>query len=81
MSRDGDRDQMKSRLINEETMWRLTAWAAALAAAWAARQVIEKVWEETRGEAPKNPDDPNTSWAEVAAWAFAYLLFLLCGSG
>lgn len=54
----------------QETLWKMLAGLAAVAAAATARNVLMKGWESRRGTAPPaNPADPNTDWGEAVTWA------------
>ena len=54
----------------QETLWKMLAGLAAVAAAVTARNLITKGWERQRGTTPPaNPADPHTDWGEAITWA------------
>lgn len=51
------------------TMYKLLALGASVAAASAARNAASGLWRSRVGDdPPKNPADPGTSWGEAVAW-------------
>lgn len=61
---------MEERLDPQETLWKMLAGLAAVAAAVGARNALTKGWERQRGSTPPaNPADPNTDWSEAITWA------------
>ena len=56
----------------EKLLWKLLAGAAAAGAATITRNVVEKAWSAVTGnDPPANPESPETTWGEAAAWAIA----------
>lgn len=56
----------------EKVLWKLVGILTGLAAARAARTVLDRTWARTKGgEPPRNPAAPGTTWAEAASWAVA----------
>lgn len=49
--------------------WKVTALAFALPLGFAARKAVAAGWRAVRGEPPKEPGAPGTSWGEALAWA------------
>ena len=50
--------------------WKVMATGSALIAGVTAKKLLETVWERSTGKAPpRNPESPDTTWAEAVAWA------------
>lgn len=50
--------------------WKVMATGSALVAGIAARKVLEIAWEKSTGRTPpRNPESPDTTWAEAVGWA------------
>ena len=50
--------------------WKVMATGSALVAGIAARKVLEVAWEKSTGRLPpRNPESPDTTWAEAVGWA------------
>ena len=50
--------------------WRVLATGSALVAGIAAKKLIETAWEKGTGKPPpRNPESPETTWAEAVGWA------------
>jgi hypothetical protein len=50
--------------------WKLMATGSAVVAGVAAKKVLEVAWEKSTGKAPpRNPESPDTTWAEAVGWA------------
>jgi hypothetical protein len=53
-----------------KTGYKLLATFAGLAGAFVARKVLHTAWKTATGkEPPANPEHPEVTWAEAAAWA------------
>jgi hypothetical protein len=51
-------------------LWKSLAGVSAVAAGAAADQVLTLLWRAGTGQKPPTvPEDPETTWAEAAAWA------------
>ncbi len=50
--------------------WRVVGLGAAIGATVVARKGMTSTWKLATGDAPPvNPEDPDTTWKEAAAWA------------
>ena len=50
--------------------WKVMATGSALVAGIAAKKILEIVWKRSTGnEPPRNPESPQTTWAEALGWA------------
>jgi len=50
--------------------WKVMATGSALVAGIAAKKILEVAWEKSTGKAPpRNPESPDTTWAEAVGWA------------
>ena len=50
--------------------WKVLATGSAVVAGIAAKKVLEVAWEKGTGkEPPRNPESPETTWAEAVGWA------------
>lgn len=50
--------------------WKVLATGSALVAGIAAKKILETAWEKSTGKTPpRNPESPETTWAEAAGWA------------
>jgi hypothetical protein len=53
-------------------LWKVLATLSGVLAAAAADRALNLAWRSTTGnEPPSVPEDPETTWAEAAAWAAA----------
>lgn len=53
-------------------LYKVVGIGAGVLATKAARSVLDKAWEKSRGgEPPRNPAVPGTSWGEAISWAVA----------
>jgi NhaP-type Na+/H+ or K+/H+ antiporter len=53
-----------------KTGYKIIALVSSLVGAQIARKVLTLVWTKTTGkEPPANPEHPDVTWAEAAAWA------------
>jgi hypothetical protein len=50
--------------------WKVLVTASTVAAGIAMRKAVETAWEKGTGRPPpRNPESPETTWAEAIAWA------------
>jgi hypothetical protein len=50
--------------------WKILVTASTVGAGILVRKAIETAWEKSTGKPPpRNPESPETTWAEAIAWA------------
>lgn len=50
--------------------WKILVTASTVGAGIVMRKAIETAWEKSTGNPPpRNPESPETTWAEAIAWA------------
>ena len=50
--------------------WKILVTASTVGAGIVMRKAIETAWEKSTGKPPpRNPESPETTWAEAIAWA------------
>lgn len=50
--------------------WKIMATGTALVAGVAAQKLVQTAWVKGTGNAPpRNPESPDTTWAEAVSWA------------
>ncbi|MDX1621122.1 MAG: DUF4235 domain-containing protein [Nitriliruptorales bacterium] len=55
--------------MDKDTLWKVAAGLASVAAGLAARNAATSLWRRRRGvDPPANPADPSTGWGEAIAW-------------
>lgn len=55
----------------EKLMWKVYAGAIGAVTTIVAQKLVTKIWEASTGDAPPDPNDPNTPLTQALIWAAA----------
>jgi len=57
--------------LTQKMIWKIYAGVLGAVTTIAAQKLVTKLWEASTGEAPPDPNDPDTPMSQALIWALA----------